>query len=513
MQSSQASIAPVSFWSATAELPTFEPLNRDLDVDVAVVGGGIAGLTTAYELLRAGRSVAVIEDGEIGSGMTRRTSAHLSGILDDRFYELERLRGPEAARRAADSHRAAVDRIEAIVRAEAIDCGFKRVDAYLFAGDGDPATLDREAAAARKAGVRVEKVPAVPLACGQPGTFNGFDSGPALRFPGQAQFHPLRYLASLARAVEREGGFIFARTHADSIQGGPEAHVQCGKHSVRAGSIVVATNVPVNNRLALHLKLAAYMTYVVALPIKKGSVPAALYWDLEDPYHYVRIEEGEETDTLIVGGEDHRTGQADDETARHGRLEAWARKRFPVLNAPGEFRWGGQVMETLDGLAYIGRNPLDKDNVYVATGDSGMGLTHGTIAGMLLTDLIEGRKNPWEELYDPSRVPLEAAAEFVPEVLHTQAGYKDWVTGSEVDSLKEVAAGHGAVVREGLSKVAVYRDEQGHLHKCSAVCPHLGCIVDWNDAEKTWDCPCHGSRFEARGQVINGPANVDLGPA
>jgi glycine/D-amino acid oxidase-like deaminating enzyme/nitrite reductase/ring-hydroxylating ferredoxin subunit len=507
------SSTPPSLWSATAELPSFAPLGKDLEVDVCIVGAGIAGLTTAYELLRAGRSVAVIEDGEIGSGMTQRTSAHLSGILDDRFSELERLRGAEAARRAADSHRAAVDRIEAIVRAEALDCGFKRVDAYLFAGNADPAALDHEAAAARRAGVTLEKIPAVPLACGLPGTFNGFDSGPALRFPGQAQFHPLRYLAGLARAVERRGGFIFARTHADSIQGGPEAHVQCGKHSVRAGSIVVATNVPVNNLLALHLKLAAYMTYVVALPVKKGSIPAALYWDMEDPYHYVRIEEGEDSDTLIVGGEDHRTGQAEDEPERHGRLEAWARKRFPVLNAPGEYRWGGQVMETVDGLAYIGRNPLDKENVYVATGDSGMGLTHGTIAGILLTDLIQEKKNPWSELYDPSRVPLEATAEFVPEMLQTQAGYKDWVTGGDVDSAREIPAGSGAVLRRGMAKVAAYRDEGGKLHECSAVCPHLGCIVDWNDAEKTWDCPCHGSRFEARGKVLNGPANTGLGAA
>jgi len=499
MSPSSSSVSPQSLWSATTEVPRFAALDRDVQVDVCIVGGGIAGLTTAYELLRAGKSVAVIEDGEIGSGMTQRTSAHLSGILDDRFFELERLRGVQVARVAAESHAAAVDRIETIVREEGIDCEFRRVDAYLFAGEADPELLDKESEAARRAGVRLQEVT--------------LSSGPCLYFPAQAQFHPLRYLAGLARAIERRGGLIFTGTHVQAIQGGPEAQVTCGRHTVRAKAIVVATNVPINNLLALHLKLAAYMTYVVALPVPKNSVPSALYWDMESPYHYVRLEEGEGHDLLIVGGEDHRTGQAEDEEWRHGRLEEWARQRFPVLNRPTVYRWAGQVMETLDGLAYIGRNPLDKDNVYVVTGDSGMGLTHGTIAGMLLPDLIAGKEHPWAEAYDPCRVPLEAAAEFMPEFLHTQAQYGEWVTGGDVHSVRDIPAGGGAVVRRGLSKVAVYRDEQNKLHECSAVCPHLGCIVQWNGAEKTWDCPCHGSRFEALGKVISGPANTDLGKA
>jgi glycine/D-amino acid oxidase-like deaminating enzyme/nitrite reductase/ring-hydroxylating ferredoxin subunit len=502
--SASKSVSPVSLWSDSSELPSFGPLRKSLDVDVCIVGGGIAGLSTAYHLLQTGKSVAVIEDGEIGGGMTCRTSAHLSCILDDRFSELERLRGPEAARLAAESHAAAVDRIEAIALEERIECEFKRVDAFLFTGSVPVEELQKEAEAARRAGVLVEEMPAVP--------FTGFDSGPALRFPGQAQFHPLRYLAGLARAVERQGGLIFTGTHADSIEGGDDALVKCGSHEVRARSIVVATNVPVNNRLALHLKLSAYMTYVATLPVLKGTVPHALYWDMEDPYHYVRVEPGKDSDILIIGGEDHRTGQSDDENERHGRLEAWARQRFPV-SGPGAYRWAGQVMETVDGLAYIGRNPHDKENVYVVTGDSGMGLTHGTIAGMLLSDLISGRENPWTDLYDPCRVPLKAAAEFIPEALNTQAQYKDWVTGGDVDSVKEIPAGSGAVLRRGMTKVAAYRDEHGRLHECSAVCPHLGCIVDWNPAEKTWDCPCHGSRFEARGRVINGPSNVGLGNA
>jgi Rieske Fe-S protein len=216
-----------------------------------------------------------------------------------------------------------------------------------------------------------------------------------------------------------------------------------------------------------------------------------------------------EYDLLIVGGEDHKTGQVDDTKSRHGRLEAWARERFPMMEQV-EFTWAGQVMETIDGLAFIGRNPLDKDNFFVVTGDSGMGMTHGTIAGILLTDLILGRENSWTTLYDPSRKTFRAAGTYAERVLNMAAQYTDWVTGGDVSSVNEIAKDCGAVLRSGLTKVAVYRDEKGELHERSAVCPHLGCIIDWNPSEKTWDCPCHGSRFDKLGKVINGPANKDL---
>jgi Rieske Fe-S protein len=252
------------------------------------------------------------------------------------------------------------------------------------------------------------------------------------------------------------------------------------------------------------------MTYVIGARVPRGAVMKALYWDTEDPYHYVRLQTlDDENDLLIVGGEDHKTGQADDTRERHVRLEAWARARFPRMG-PVDFTWAGQVMETIDGLAFIGRNSLDKDNVFVVTGDSGMGMTHGTIAGMLLTDLILGRENPWATLYDPSRKTLRAAGEYAKEALNMAAQYRDWVTGGDVGSVDEIARDSGAVLRRGLKKVAVYRDEDGTLHERSAVCPHLGCIVQWNPSEKTWDCPCHGSRFDKLGTVLNGPANRDL---
>jgi len=491
-----------SIWAATAALPSFTPLEQNMHVDVCIVGAGISGLTTAYVLARAGKRVAVLDDGPVAGGMTQMTTAHITNQLDDRYFELEKLHGREGARLAADSHTAAIDRIETIVRQENIDCDFARVDGYLFLAEGDRReTLEHELDAAHRAGLRaVELLERAP--------FRSFDTGPCLRFPAQGQFHPLKYLSALAEAIHRTGSRIFTGTHADQIEGGVPALVHAGKHVVTADAVVVATNVPVNDRVAIHTKQAPYMTYVVAARVPPGSVPTVLSWDTGDPYHYLRLYH----DLLIVGGEDHKTGQASDTPERYARLEAWARARFPEMGQV-ELAWGGQVMETQDFLAFIGRNPMDHENVYVATGDSGMGITHGTIAGMLLSDLILGRTNPWEALYDPSRVTLRAAGDFARENSNVALQYTDWLTGGDVASADDVRPGSGAIVRRGLEKIAVYRDEQGQVHQCLAKCPHLGCVVHWNPAEITWDCPCHGSRFDRYGKVISGPANRDLATA
>ena len=491
-----------SIWAATTPLPQFSPLEENIHADVCIVGAGIAGLTTAYLLARAGKRVAVIDDGPVAGGMTQQTTAHITNMLDDRYFELEKLHGREGARLAADSHTAAIDRIETIVKQEQIDCDFARVDGYLFLAEGDTReTLERELEAAHRAGLRavrlIERAP-----------FSSFDTGPCLLFPMQGQFHPLKYLARLAEAIRHEGGQIYTGSHADEIEGGVPAVVHVGRHVASADAVVVATNVPVNDRVAIHTKQAPYMTYVIGARVPRGSVPQVLSWDTGDPYHYIRTH----NEFLIVGGEDHKTGQASDSPERYARLEAWVRQRFPMIGEV-EAAWSGQVMETQDYLAFIGRNPMDHDNIYVATGDSGMGITHGTIAGMLLSDLILGRANPWETLYDPSRVTLRAAGDFARENANVVSQYADWLTGGDVDSVDEIAPGGGAIVRRGLEKLAVYRDEQGKIHERLAKCPHLGCVVHWNPAETTWDCPCHGSRFDPYGKVINGPANRDLAPA
>jgi glycine/D-amino acid oxidase-like deaminating enzyme/nitrite reductase/ring-hydroxylating ferredoxin subunit len=480
----------------------YHPLTEDASCDVCIVGAGIAGLSTAYQLASEGRSVVVLDDGPIGGGESGHTTAHLTAVLDDRYYNLASLHGAQNARLAADSHLAAIDRIETIVQKEQIECDFGRLDGYLFAPSDDSLDeLNRELHAARDAGLNVEEVERAPIP--------QWDSRPCLRFPHQAQFHPIRYLEGLARAIVRMGGRIHCGTHAVSVSGSSPAHLSTSTGTcVRAGAVVMATNSPVWDSYGLFTAESGYRTYVIGARVEPGAVHPALYWDTPDPYHYARLASPE---ILIVGGEDHKTGQADDGKARFERLEAWTRERFPIGEVT--YRWSGQVLEPVDGLAFIGRYPLSASPLYVCTGDSGNGMTHGAIAGVLLADLIQGRRNPWESLYDPSRITVGALPEYANENINVAAQYGDYLTEPDIDSLDQLAPGSGATIGRAAAKSAVYRDPEGAYHECSAICPHLGCIVSWNDAAKSWDCPCHGSRFDAYGRVVNGPANRDLAPA
>jgi len=495
---------------ATETIPPRPPLPRSRSADVCVIGAGIAGLSAAYQLARAGRSVVVLDDGPIGGGQTGRTTAHLSHAMDVQYQAIQRLHGEQGARLAADSHTAAIDEIERIASEEGIACDFERVPGHLFvARDESSAVLERELEATHAAGLsRVELLPATPAL--------GAHAGPCLRFPHQAQFHPLRYLAGLAAAIERHGGHVFTHVHAEAVEakGSTQRVKTRGRRHVDAGAVIAATNAPILGPQAIHAKQAAYLSYVIGARVPAGTVPHGLYWDTEDPYHYVRLQRRTPpaaSEVLIVGGEDHKTGQADDSVTRYRALEEWARERFPMIEEV-EFRWSGQVMNSLDGLAFIGPASKDEPDVYLATGDTGMGMTHGTIAGMLLRDLILGRDNPWRTLYDPSRLILRSLPTLVRENVNVAAQYADWITPAEVSSVDDIAPGQGALLRRGLAKIAAYRDAGGRLHERSAVCPHLACIVAWNSAETTWDCPCHGSRFDAVGHVINGPANADLAP-
>jgi glycine/D-amino acid oxidase-like deaminating enzyme/nitrite reductase/ring-hydroxylating ferredoxin subunit len=506
-------VKSTSLWLDTARPDRQPPLTGSTHADVCVIGAGIAGVTTAYLLAKDGRSVVLIDDGTPGCGQTGMTTAHLSNVIDDRYTEIIRLHGEEGARLACDSHRSAIARIERICSAERIDADFRRLSGYLFLSpEHDTSYLDEEYDAARTAGLDVEKLPRAPV--------EGFDSGPCLHFPAQGQFHPLKYLNGVLDAFVRAGGRLHGGVRAVKVTGGDPAEVETSTGArIIANSVLVATNVPFIDLFAIHTKQAPYYTYVIAARLPHGAVTPALYWDTHDPYHYIRIQRttnaalggdnDDPVDLLIVGGEDHKTAQASDTEERFAALEDWTRRHYPAARQV-EFRWSGQVMETQDGLAFIGRNPMDANNVYVATGDSGMGMTHGTIAGILISDLIQGRENPWANLYDPSRIRVGAAGDFLKENLNVAVQYSSWVTPGEVSSLDEITPNTGAVMREGARKVAIFRDEAGEVHRLSAVCTHLGCIVGWNKAASTWDCPCHGSRFDATGRVINGPASKDL---
>jgi glycine/D-amino acid oxidase-like deaminating enzyme/nitrite reductase/ring-hydroxylating ferredoxin subunit len=491
----------VSYWEASENLPDKTALDNSVETDVCTIGGGIAGLTTAYLLAKAGKRVIVIDDGLIGGGETCRTTAHLSNAIDDRIYRIEEWHGEAKTRLAVDAHSRAIGEIERIVEAEKIDCDFSRVDGYLIEAEDGEDDLDKELEAARRAGfAEVEFVERAPI--------KDFDTGKSLRFPRQGQFYILKYLSGLAEAIEQNGGRIFSNTRAVEWKGeeSPEVKTANGQ-TIKAKSIVLATNYPIMSRM--FAKLPAYRTYVIGARIPKDSIEKCLIWDTADPYRYVRTQPEDGYDVLIVGGEDHRTGQAEDFDARFGKLIQWTQKRFPTAEEI-LYKWSGQYLETHDGLAFIGKYSSSEPNVYLITGDSGMGMTHGTIGGMLISDLVLGRDNPWTEVFDPSRILTQAITEAVPEIVSSTLPYVDWLTGGDVSSADEIKNGQGAIISHGTTKIAAYRDENGKLFERSAVCTHLGCIVRFNSLEKSWDCPCHGSRFGVDGHPINTPALTGL---
>jgi glycine/D-amino acid oxidase-like deaminating enzyme len=408
--------------SGQSESPWFKDIGRPLkfgrlaqniSVDVAIVGGGIAGVTTAYLLSKSGKSVALLEDGYIGSGETGRTTAHITHALDDRYYNIEKKHGTNSARIAADSHTSAINFIDRTVSEERIDCQFSRLNGYLFLDPtDDKSSLDKELAALKNAGISSAKIESKsPL--------ESKETYPCICFEDQGQFQPMLYLTAIAKKMSQNNDVkIFTETHAQEIQTVNSTNVikTNSGYSVTAKDVVLATNAPIiDNVSKIYDKQVAYRTYVVAAEIQKNSIPPALYWDTGNqnsddhvkPYHYVRIQQtgNENNDLLIVGGEDHKTGSPNDRTdfdRKFENLETWMRKIFSV-DGPVVYNWSGQVMEPLDGLAIIGRNPGKDKNIYIATGDSGNGITHGTIAGIILHDLILGKNNPWAELYNPNR--------------------------------------------------------------------------------------------------------------
>jgi glycine/D-amino acid oxidase-like deaminating enzyme/nitrite reductase/ring-hydroxylating ferredoxin subunit len=503
-----ASAATQSLWMSVEVDHSAATLKANAHCDVVIVGSGIAGLSAAYELVSQGLSVIVLERGTIAGGMTSRTTAHLAPVCDDALSELIKMRGEETARLFQSSQEAAVTRIEEIVSVLNIQCNFRRLDGYLFPSiDMDfkeaREQCDQEYKAGRKAGAAVERVKGVPL--------RGMEDAPALRYPNQATFHPLKYLNRLAAEIRNKRGQLFAHSPVLKIvevTNGVAVTTANGS-TVHAGKAVIATNGPINNTVKLHSKMAPYRTYAMAFTIPKDTLPDALYWDMADPYHYVRLNPGPGTsDYLIAGGADHKSGEANDGNVRFEAIEAWIRALVPNLGKEVN-RWSGQVLDTIDYCGFIGKNPGNK-NIFVATGDSGQGITHGVVAGVLIRDLIVNGSSPWESVYRPSRKTPKGVLNYLRENATAVKSFGRFVAPGELSSSAELKPGEGGILRRGLRKTAVCRDRDGKLHFNAALCTHLGCHIQWNSTEQCWDCPCHGSQFAPDGAVINGPAIFPL---
>ncbi|AIE84464.1 oxidoreductase [Fimbriimonas ginsengisoli Gsoil 348] len=463
-----------------------------MTVDVAIVGGGLAGITTATLLKAEGKSVAVIESNRVAEGVSGFTTAKITSQHSIIYDRLIHSFGEQKARAYGDANQAAIEQIASLANTFGIDCDFRRSDAFVFTEKEEEVDSFRtEADSARRLGLPAEFLESVPLP---------FPVKGAVRFSGQASFHPRKYLVALAQRLPGEGSFIFENTRVTGLHGGEPCTVETERGNVYAGHVVVASHFPFNEKLFYALRMYQHRSYVLGLRLN-GELPNGMFISTE-PTHSIRPHFDEEGGLLLVGGEGHRTGEGGDTVARYRRLEQWATDHFPVRTI--EYRWSTQDNKTADGLPYIGRLMPTSEHVFVATGFGGWGMTNSTVSGMLLRDLILGRENPWADVYDPNRMGLEAvsgSAKHIGSVASHFVG--DRHADGEIASLRP---GEGMIVHSDEGKVAAYRAEDGSIHKLSPACPHMGCFVQWNSAEKSWDCPCHGSRFSIEGEVLEGPA-------
>ncbi|MFG3496684.1 FAD-dependent oxidoreductase [Streptomyces sp. NPDC047886] len=495
--------APGSLWMEYAPGPGRPPLDGSVDTEVAVVGGGIAGLCTAWELARAGHSVVLLEAGRIASGVTGHTTAKLSALHGMAYAEIRSVHGARAAHLYARSQQLAVEHVAEVADELGIDCDLERLPGYTYTEDPARTKQVREEAdAAREAGLPASYVTETPLP---------FPVAGAVRVEDQAQFHPRKYLLGLAADLERLGGRIYERTRVTGLKEGTPCRVTTdGGHTVVARDVVVATHYPVFDRALLFTRLEPKRELVVAGPVPADRDPGGVFLTPEGGTRSVRTAPyGDEAHRmLIVTGEKFTPGTAEEGEVgeRFARLASWARERFDGV----EFthRWATQDNWTTDRLPYVGRLHAGAHHAYVATGFAGWGMSGGVMAGELLAARIRGRDPAWTSLYDPVRLrPLHEA----PALLRLQAQVTrhyvgDRMPGAHADSTDDIGPGQGAVVRVGGRRLAVHRDDAGTLHAVSARCTHLGCVVHFNDEERAWECPCHGSRFDTDGQVVEGPA-------
>ncbi|MCD9141415.1 FAD-dependent oxidoreductase [Streptomyces albireticuli] len=500
-----------SYWMDSTPATAYAALGPvETEAEVAVVGGGIAGLCTAWELARAGADVVVLEADRIAAGVTGYTTAKVSALQGLVYSGIRSAHGPEAAALYARAQLDAVEHTAALCARAGADAELERADAFTYAETPEGAEAVREEArAAGEAGLDVGTV-------GDPADLP-FPVAAAVRLPGQLQFHPRKFLLALAEGFTAGGGRIHERTRVTALREGAHCHLTTeGGGTVRARDVVVATHYPVFDRSLLFARLTPRRELVVAAAVPAGPAPRGMYLTPEGGTRSVRTAPyGDGRRLVIVTGEKFTPGAADVE-ARFARLRRWAEERVPGFgDSTVHYRWAAQDNDSDDHVPYIGPAHPGTRHVHVATGFGGWGMTNGVLAGRLLAARITGGPRPdWTQLFDPRRLPplrrtgallkdqMEVAKHFVGDRLHT----------THVDSVTDIAPGRGAVVRVDGRRCAVYREPSGEARAVSARCTHLGCLVHFNDAERTWDCPCHGSRFATDGSVLHGPAVHPLEP-
>ena len=490
-----------SIWMAEGAGTSYPPLEGNRSVDVAVVGGGIVGITAARQLKDAGRSVAVVESGRIVEGVTGHSTAKLTSQHGLCYRDLLSKFDEETARRYAEANEAAIDEVESRIEEHGVDCEFERTEAYTYttAADGR-----------RKIKEEVEVAKRLGLAASftdSPGLPYDDEVEAAVAFADQARFDPRAYLLGLAETIPGDGCQIFEETTATGIERGKRCRVETDRGTVAAEDVVVATHFPFYDHGLYFSRLTPKQSYVLAVRLRDtADVPEGMYYRDGDPYFSVRPHPRDQASTVLVGGQNHRTGHGHNATEKYRKLESEARRTFDVEEVA--YRWSTQDFVSVDGVPFVGKLAPQTPHVYVATGFGGWGLSNGTAAGSLLADLIVGRENPSREVYRPTRIePAASAREFVDHNAKAARHFlKDNLGQPKRSALRDLSSGDADIVEGDAGPVAAYRDEDGEVHAVSAVCTHLSCNVQWNDAERTWDCPCHGSRFDYDGSVIDGPA-------
>jgi glycine/D-amino acid oxidase-like deaminating enzyme/nitrite reductase/ring-hydroxylating ferredoxin subunit len=475
----------------------------DKVVDVLIVGGGITGITTGLLLQKAGKSCLVAESHNLCFGTTGGTTAHLNTFFDTTYKDIIKDFGELDAQLVAGAAKDALALFNKHVIEYNIDCGYEEKDGFVYAQDEkQEKELEDIYRDSKKAGVEVEYADTIPV----PAAFSK-----AIVYRRQAQIHPTRYVYALAAEFEKLGGIL--------LQGCRVGHkvedtagvliIDSSMGTIKARHIIYATHIPPGVNL-LHFRCAPYRSYAMAVKLKGDNYPNGLAYDMYDPYHYHRTQVIDGENYLIVGGEDHKTAHQENTEACFDHLEAYIRKHYQVESIP--FRWSSQYFEPSDGLAYIGHLPGAHENVYVATGFSGNGITYSHIAAISLCDIITRGDSDFKEVFNPARAkPVAGFTNFIKENADV---VKEFVAkrfeSEKIKGMAELAPGEGKLVKFEGQNIALYKDEQGGIHAVDPVCPHAFCVVGWNSAEKSWDCPCHGSRFSVDGEVLTGPTHTNL---